>query len=107
MAEPLSLALLGLVLAAVALDLAIGDPRRLPHPVVGMGAVIARLERAWNHGSPRARRARGALMTALVVVGSGGLGLGGDRPAGAAPSRAGLARRGVAAGQLPGHSRPA
>ena len=71
MAEPLSLALLGLVLAAVALDLAIGDPRRLPHPVVGMGAVIARLERAWNRGSRRARRVRGALMTALMVAGSG------------------------------------
>lgn len=70
MAEPLSPALLALVLAAVVLDLAIGDPRRLPHPVVGMGAVIARLERAWNHGSPRARRRRGALMTALVVAGS-------------------------------------
>ncbi|NAW35553.1 adenosylcobinamide-phosphate synthase CbiB [Halomonas alimentaria] len=70
MAEPLSPALLALVLAAVVLDLAIGDPRRLPHPVVGMGAVIALLERAWNHGSPRARRIRGALMTALVVAGS-------------------------------------
>ncbi|MEQ5802528.1 adenosylcobinamide-phosphate synthase CbiB [Halomonas sp. H10-9-1] len=71
MAEPFSPALLALVLAAVVLDLAIGDPRRLPHPVVGIGAVIARLERAWNHGSPRARRIRGALMTALVVAGSG------------------------------------
>ncbi|MGM0915470.1 MAG: adenosylcobinamide-phosphate synthase CbiB [Pseudomonadota bacterium] len=70
MAEPLSLALLALLLAAVVLDLAIGDPRRLPHPVVGMGAVIALLERAWNQGSPRARRIRGALMTALVVAGS-------------------------------------
>lgn len=70
MAEPLSPALLALVLAAVVLDLAIGDPRRLPHPVVGMGAVIVRLERAWNHGSPLSRRMRGALMTALMVAGS-------------------------------------
>ncbi|WP_300274406.1 adenosylcobinamide-phosphate synthase CbiB [Halomonas sp.] len=70
MADPFSLALLVLVLAAVALDLAIGDPRRLPHPVVGMGAVIARLERAWNHGTPRARQIRGALMTTLVVMGT-------------------------------------
>ncbi|SDO31786.1 adenosylcobinamide-phosphate synthase [Halomonas shengliensis] len=70
MAEPLSPALLALVLAAVVLDLTIGDPRRLPHPVVGMGAVIVRMERAWNHGSPLARRRRGALMTALVVAGS-------------------------------------
>jgi adenosylcobinamide-phosphate synthase len=69
MSEPLSLALLGLVSAAILLDLLIGDPRRLPHPVVGMGAVIARLERAWNHGSPRARRFNGYLLAALVVAG--------------------------------------
>lgn len=73
MAEPLSLTLLGLVLAAVGIDLLIGDPRRLPHPVVGMGKVIARLEGAWNHGSPLSRRSKGALMTALVVLGTGGL----------------------------------
>ncbi|NWN81560.1 MAG: cobalamin biosynthesis protein CobD [Halomonas sp.] len=73
MAEPFSLAMLGLVLAAVGLDLLVGDPRRLPHPVVGMGAVIARLEGAWNHGSPLSRRRKGALMTALVVLGTGGL----------------------------------
>ncbi len=70
MAEPFSLSLLGLVGAAVALDLVMGDPRALPHPVVGMGAAIARLERAWNRGTPRARRLRGALMTALVVLGT-------------------------------------
>lgn len=70
MAEPLSLALFGLVLAAVALDLVIGDPRALPHPVVGIGMAIARLERAWNHGGARARRLKGALMTALVVFGA-------------------------------------
>lgn len=73
MAEPLSLALIILVLAAVALDLVIGDPRCLPHPVVGMGAVIAGLERAWNHGTPLARRVKGVLMTALVVAGTGWL----------------------------------
>lgn len=70
MAEPFSLSLLGLVGAAVALDLVMGDPRALPHPVVGMGAAIAQLERAWNRGTPRARRLRGALMTALVVLGT-------------------------------------
>ncbi|TDB05176.1 adenosylcobinamide-phosphate synthase CbiB [Halomonas marinisediminis] len=74
MAEPLSLALLGLVLAAVGFDLLIGDPRRLPHPVVGVGQVITRLEAALNHGSPVSRRCKGALMTALVVLGTGGLG---------------------------------
>lgn len=73
MAEPFSLALLGLVLAAAGLDLLVGDPRRLPHPVVGMGSVIARLEGAWNHGGPLSRRCKGASMTALVVLGTGGL----------------------------------
>lgn len=34
-----------IVPAAVALDLLIGDPRRLPHPVVLIGRLIARLER--------------------------------------------------------------
>ncbi|MBH8580952.1 adenosylcobinamide-phosphate synthase CbiB [Bisbaumannia pacifica] len=70
MAEPLSLGLLGLVLLALVLDLIIGDPRALPHPVVGIGAVIARLERAWNRGSARARRLKGALMCVLVVLGT-------------------------------------
>ncbi|GAA0578173.1 adenosylcobinamide-phosphate synthase CbiB [Halomonas salifodinae] len=70
MAEPLSLGLLGLVLLALVVDLVIGDPRALPHPVVGMGAVIAWLERAWNRGSARARRLKGMLMCALVVLGT-------------------------------------
>ncbi|MGE7056462.1 cobalamin biosynthesis protein, partial [Paenibacillus glucanolyticus] len=30
--------------AAVLLDLLIGDPRWLPHPVIGMGKVIRRVE---------------------------------------------------------------
>lgn len=69
MVEPLSLALLALVAVAIVLDLLIGDPRGLPHPVVGMGRAIAWLERAWNHGSPRARQGKGAIMTLLVVLG--------------------------------------
>ncbi|WP_163559591.1 adenosylcobinamide-phosphate synthase CbiB [Halomonas sp. NO4] len=71
--EPLSLALLSLVGVSVLLDLAVGDPHRLPHPVVGMGRVIAYLERAWNRGSPRMRRWRGAGLTATLVVGTFGL----------------------------------
>ncbi|RDB43992.1 cobalamin biosynthesis protein CobD [Halomonas sp. DQ26W] len=68
-AEPLSLTLLALVAVAIVLDLVIGDPRWLPHPVVGMGRVIAGLERAWNRGSPWLRQCMGALMTLVVVVG--------------------------------------
>ena len=66
--EPLSLALLALLLGAIALDLLIGDPRWLPHPVVAMGRLIEVLERRWNHGSPRARRCKGFLLTGCVVV---------------------------------------
>jgi len=67
---PLSLAMLALICAAVALDLLIGDPRRLPHPVVGIGRAISALEAWLNHGRPRTRRWRGALMTSLVVGGT-------------------------------------
>ncbi|MGB8714457.1 MAG: adenosylcobinamide-phosphate synthase CbiB [Onishia taeanensis] len=68
--EPLSLSLLILIAAAVLLDLLLGDPRWLPHPVVGIGRVIARLERAWNHGPPADRQRRGQWLAALVVGGT-------------------------------------
>ena len=68
MAEPLSLTLLCLILAAVMLDLIIGDPRSLPHPVVMMGRLIAALERRWNRGTPQARRLKGFLLTTCVVA---------------------------------------
>lgn len=35
------------------LDLLLGDPRRLPHPVVGFGKMIAWAERHWNRGGYR------------------------------------------------------
>ncbi|WP_236645263.1 adenosylcobinamide-phosphate synthase CbiB [Aidingimonas lacisalsi] len=70
MAEPMSFTLLTLVVIAVLLDLVIGDPRSMPHPVVGMGKVIGCLERSWNHGTPRARRLKGGLMTSVVVIGT-------------------------------------
>ncbi|SPF39550.1 adenosylcobinamide-phosphate synthase [Candidatus Desulfosporosinus infrequens] len=58
------------VLIGFFLDQIIGDPRNWPHPVVGIGNVIAFLERHLNQGSPEARRQRGALLTILVVGGS-------------------------------------
>src|SRR5688572_27263432 len=36
------------LLVGVALDLAIGDPRWLPHPVRGFGLLVVRLERLWR-----------------------------------------------------------
>jgi adenosylcobinamide-phosphate synthase len=58
--------------AALILDAWLGEPRwlwsRLPHPVVVMGRAIGALDRRWNAG--RARRAKGALMLALVAGGA-------------------------------------
>ena len=36
------------LLFGVALDLAIGDPRWLPHPVRAFGWLVVRLERLWR-----------------------------------------------------------
>ncbi len=60
-------ALLGLG-AGYGLDLLLGDPRRLPHPIVGYGRLIARGERWLNRG--KARQARGAVMALALVVGT-------------------------------------
>ncbi|MGI6120521.1 MAG: adenosylcobinamide-phosphate synthase CbiB [Desulfosporosinus sp.] len=58
------------ILIGFLLDQVIGDPRRWPHPVVGIGKLIAFLESYLNQGSPEARRLRGVLLTFLVVGGS-------------------------------------
>jgi adenosylcobinamide-phosphate synthase len=50
---------------AVTLDLLIGDPRWLPHPVVGMGNFISYLEKRWNKGA--ALRWKGAALTVVTV----------------------------------------
>lgn len=49
------------------LDRIFGDPECLPHPVVGFGKIIARLEKSLNNGSDR--RLRGALAALLAVMG--------------------------------------
>ena len=59
-----------LVALAVVLDLIVGDPRALPHPVVIIGRGISALERRWNHGSAQYRRAMGFLLTAVIVLGT-------------------------------------
>jgi adenosylcobinamide-phosphate synthase len=56
---------------ALALEAALGWPgalhRRIGHPVVWIGALIAALERRLNRGGPRRRLAAGALATAATV----------------------------------------
>ncbi|KJR48771.1 Adenosylcobinamide-phosphate synthase [Desulfosporosinus sp. I2] len=58
------------VLFGFMLDQVIGDPRSWPHPVVGIGNMIAYLEHKLNIGAPRLRRRNGVLLTILVVGGS-------------------------------------
>lgn len=55
---------------AYALDRLLGDPRWLPHPVVGMGKAIAAIEAAIRRlVKPRAYRAAGLLLPLLVAGG--------------------------------------
>ena len=60
----------GLLLAALAIDAALGDPawlwRRLPHPVVWFGRLVGVLDHSLNQG--RHRRARGVLAVALLLA---------------------------------------
>ena len=49
------------------LDLLLGDPSWLPHPVVGFGRLIAAGEKRWNNGGHR--RLKGAMLTIVLVVG--------------------------------------
>ncbi len=62
---------LAVLLLALALDAALGDPawlyRALPHPVALMGGAIAALERRLNRPGRGALKLRGALALALVV----------------------------------------
>ncbi|WP_339158986.1 adenosylcobinamide-phosphate synthase CbiB [Paenibacillus sp. FSL W8-0186] len=56
---------------AYALDRLLGDPRWLPHPVVGMGKAIAAIEAAIRRlVQPHAYRAAGLLLPLLVAGGS-------------------------------------
>jgi adenosylcobinamide-phosphate synthase len=55
-----------ILLGAILLDLWIGDPRWLPHPVVQMGKLISFLDRSWNKG--HMRKGKGLLLTGVVVL---------------------------------------
>lgn len=56
-----------LLAAALALDLILGDPRWLPHPVRAIGMLVERGERLLRTGDPRRDLIRGAILTAGVA----------------------------------------
>ena len=60
MTNPLSL------LAGWLLDLVLGDPQRLPHPVVGFGRMIAFGEHRLNKGQHR--RVKGACLAVVLII---------------------------------------
>ncbi|MFC0471931.1 adenosylcobinamide-phosphate synthase CbiB [Halalkalibacter kiskunsagensis] len=55
-----------ILLAAILLDLIIGDPCWIPHPVVQMGKLISFLETRWNRGQRRMRK--GIILTVTVIL---------------------------------------
>jgi adenosylcobinamide-phosphate synthase len=54
-----------ILISAVLLDLIIGDPKWLPHPVIGMGNLISTLEKRWNQGEHR--KLKGIVLMVSVV----------------------------------------
>ncbi|MGM7722381.1 adenosylcobinamide-phosphate synthase CbiB [Metabacillus sp. Hm71] len=59
-----------LITAAILLDLLIGDPRWLPHPVIIIGKCISFFERKWN--KRRQKKLKGVLLTITIVGGTYG-----------------------------------
>lgn len=51
---------------AVFLDLLIGDPRWMPHPVIGMGKLIGVLDKSLNKG--RNKRIKGVFLLAIICT---------------------------------------
>ncbi|WP_249977924.1 adenosylcobinamide-phosphate synthase CbiB [Vreelandella olivaria] len=59
-----------MVAVAIVIDLVVGDPRSLPHPVVMIGHAISTLEKRWNQGSQQRRRLSGFMLTTTTVLGT-------------------------------------
>jgi len=59
---------IAIVVGAVLLDLVLGDPRALPHPVVGIGRLISLLEGPLRRLIPNLRLAGVALLVTVVGV---------------------------------------
>ena len=62
-----------LLIAAFLLDLAVGDPPWLPHPVVLMGRVVSQGERMLRSGRPRSDFLSGVVVSVLLVALSAGV----------------------------------
>ncbi|MFA9558474.1 adenosylcobinamide-phosphate synthase CbiB [Evansella sp. AB-rgal1] len=58
----ISLAIIG----AIVIDLLIGDPRWIPHPVIQIGKLVSTLEKRWNKGA--GRKIKGFLLTSTVLT---------------------------------------
>lgn len=56
------------LVAGYLLDLLLGDPRQLPHPVVGFGKIIGWCERHFNQGEHR--KIKGCLIAILLPAGT-------------------------------------
>lgn len=56
------------IIVAWVLDLCLGDPAKLPHPVVAFGKLISKGEQALNQGVHR--KLKGALLAITLVVGT-------------------------------------
>ena len=75
----------GVLLAALMIDAAFGDPaslyRIIPHPVAGLGNLIDAMEGKYNRdsGSPAARMWAGAVLTVTIVALAAALGWGAAR----------------------------
>jgi adenosylcobinamide-phosphate synthase len=59
------------IAAALALDLALGDPSWMPHPVRFIGRAVTLGEARLRIGEPRADLRRGASLTSAVVIATG------------------------------------
>lgn len=60
-------AILPLILGAI-LDLILGDPYSLPHPIRLIGTMISKLDRRLRKGSPKQKRVAGGKMVILVLA---------------------------------------
>ena len=61
----------GLLAAAFALDLILGDPRGLPHPVRGFGWMVSRIENIWRRVGERIGQRTAGVGFPLTAVAAG------------------------------------